>query len=98
MDTKRIKLLPNRLQELRKIKGLSQTQVAQAIGVSIALYHRIENGERTIQDDYIDKLAKVLEIESEEIKSLVLADKIEDETNKYSQGIVDNAFKALNNK
>ena len=83
MDTKRIKLLPNRLQELRKIKGLSQTQVAQAIGVSIALYHRIENGERTIQDDYIDKLAKVLEIESEEIKSLVLADKIEHETNKY---------------
>lgn len=98
MDVKRIKLLPNRLQELRKSKGFSQTQVAQAIGVSIALYHRIENGERTIQDDYINELAKVLDVDSEEIESLMLADKIETETNKYSQGVVDNAFKALNNK
>jgi len=45
MSLKNYRLLPDRLQGLRKEKQYSQKQLARAIGVSEAMYSRIENGE-----------------------------------------------------
>lgn len=46
-----------RLKELRKAKGLRQSEVAEAINCSQAVFSRYENGERTPSPDTIKALA-----------------------------------------
>ena len=98
MGAKNFKRIPAKLQELRKARQLSQKQVAEAIGISIAMYSRIESEERAIQQNQIDVLARILNAEVKELRSLSLADKMEAETHEYSQEEIDNAIKALNVK
>ena len=98
MSLKNYKLLPNRLQELRKENQYSQKQLAQAIGVSEAMYSRIESGERAIQPTQIEMAAQYLKADVEELRSLLLADKIELETQDYSDSEFNKALKALNKK
>lgn len=45
---------------LRKKKGLTQTQVALKIGVSIRTYRRIENMENRAKRDYMSALWPIL--------------------------------------
>lgn len=97
MDSKDIKRLPARLHELRREKQLTQKQMAIAIGISEAMYCRIESGERTIQQSQIDIVAKVLNADIKELRSLCLADRLEAETSDYSKDEIKEAFKTLNN-
>ncbi len=98
MGTRNFKRIPARLQELRKAKQLNQKQMADAIGISIAMYSRIETGERAIQQSQIDAVAQILDADVKELRSLSLADKMEAETHEFSQDEIDNAFKVINNK
>ena len=54
---------PEILLKQRTKKGLSQEEVAKAIGVSQKSYSNYENGTRNPKIDKIIKLAKLLEIE-----------------------------------
>lgn len=96
MSLKDYRLLPNRLQELRKEKQYSQKQLAQAIGVSEAMYSRIESGERAIQPTQIEMVAQYLKADVEELRSLLLADRIKLETHEYSDNEINKAFKVFN--
>lgn len=92
-----MKRLPTRLQERRKEKQLTQKQMAEAIGISEAMYSRIESGERAIQQSQIDTVAELLNANIKELRSLSLADKLEAETFEYSRDEIKEAFKTLNN-
>lgn len=50
----------NRLKQLRKSKGLNQTQLAEKIGVSLLTLFRWEKGERAPRVDEVKALAKAL--------------------------------------
>lgn len=55
-------LTPEILIQKRKAKGLSQKEVADAIGVSQASYQYYETGERNPKHDKVQKLLQVLDI------------------------------------
>jgi transcriptional regulator with XRE-family HTH domain len=42
--TKTLKLITDNIQRLRELKGLSQKEVAMAMGIPQSQYSRIENG------------------------------------------------------
>ena len=98
MSTNKEKMLPTRLQQLRKSKQFSQKQIANAMGISEAMYCRIENGERTIKDKQLEKISNLFKTDIEELQILCLADKIEANTQKYPKEITEKAFKILNNE
>ena len=52
----------NKLKELRKRKGLTQTQVAQYIGISQNNYSYWENGKVKIDNDSLQKLADLFDV------------------------------------
>lgn len=52
----------NKLKELRKQKGLTQTQVAQYIGISQNNYSYWENGKVKIDNDSLQKLADLFDV------------------------------------
>lgn len=97
MSSKNYRLLPQKLHELRKEKLFSQRQLAQNMGISEAMYSRIESGERAMQQNHIDLVAKILNADIKELRSLCLADKMEAETHEYSKDEIDNAIKVLYN-
>ncbi len=96
MRTRNYKRISAKLQELRKAKQFNQKQMAQAIGISEAMYSRIESGERAIQHSQIDVVAQVLNADIIELRSLNLADRIEEETKDYSKNEIAKAFNVLN--
>lgn len=69
MCSRNIKRLPSRIQELRKTMSLTQKQMAQILGLSEAMFCRIESGERAIQQNQIDVIARVLSADVKELCS-----------------------------
>ena len=57
----------NRLKQLRKSKGLNQTQLAEKIGVSLLTVFRWEKGERTPRIEEVKALAKALGVSEAEL-------------------------------
>lgn len=57
------KLLGVRIQELRKIKGLTQEQLSQKVGLDPKHISRIEVGRSYPSLDTLDKLARALKVE-----------------------------------
>jgi transcriptional regulator with XRE-family HTH domain len=51
---------PNRLRELRRHGGLSQQSVAAAAGISVAYYGALERGDKRINTDTAERLARPL--------------------------------------
>lgn len=97
MEERISKLLPAKIQELRKMKRLNQKHVAQLLGVSEAMYSRMENGERAIQLSQIGQIAKILGANVKDLRSLCLADKIKEEAKDYSKKEINDALKVFNN-
>ena len=58
------------LAQLRKKHGKTMQQVADAIGMTLSVYHRMEMASRMIQADEIDKVAALYEMKSEELIGL----------------------------
>lgn len=90
--------LPILLLKLRKSKGLNQQTIANLLGISKAHYCRIENGERLLQENQIMILAAFYQYDLETFRALDLADKLKEETAKYSSSEVASALKILTNQ
>lgn len=69
-------LFAEKIRQLREEKQLFQRQVSAYLEMDNALYCKIERGDRQAKREQVVKLAEVFEIESEELLSLWLADKI----------------------
>lgn len=59
--------LPERLKELRETCGLTQTRVAELLGVGLWVYHRWESGHAMPHYDTVVKLADVLGVSLDEL-------------------------------
>jgi transcriptional regulator with XRE-family HTH domain len=56
-------MLPNNIAALRKAKGMSQTELAEAIGTKLTHMGKLERGERPLSGDWIERIAVALDIE-----------------------------------
>jgi len=83
-------IIGQKLRELRESKGLLLRQIAAELEVDTAYVSKMERGEKNIKKEYIIKLAKLYDVEKEDLISLWLADKVYDML--YNE---DNALKAL---
>lgn len=90
------KMLPIFLKKMRLQQHLNQKEVAQELGMSSTMYCRIENGERMLQDYQLQKLATMFRVKIEKLRALNLADKISEETKKYSVAEVQTALAEVN--
>ena len=55
------------LYKIRKRKGLTQRQIAEALGTIPTQISKLENGERKLAPEWIDRLSKVLECSKAEL-------------------------------
>lgn len=51
-----------RLAQYRRKAGLTQRQVAAALGISNGLYNQLESGKRRMNETYLDELAKLYRV------------------------------------
>ena len=58
---------PKKLRELRKNACLSQTDFAQKIGMNRSFLCQIENGEAKLPNQYMNKIAEVLNLDKDEL-------------------------------
>lgn len=93
MESNNHRLLPIELQRLRKDRRLSQKDTAAAIGISKAMYSRIESGERFIQQGYIDSLAQFFNADVTELYSLQLVDKWNQDSISYSTEVIEKSIR-----
>lgn len=56
-----------RLKQIRMERKLTQTRIAELLGVSIRVYHRWENGDATPHLDTLVKIAEVLKVSADEL-------------------------------
>lgn len=69
-------LFSDRIRALREAQKITQSTMAQALGIGVPMYSRIERGERAVRKEQIQVLAKILETDSDELLKLWLADQI----------------------
>lgn len=60
-------MAPNRIAELRKRQGLSQTDLAQAIGTTLSMLGKLERGERKLDTSWLEKLSAALGVKPSDI-------------------------------
>lgn len=60
-------LLGRRLRALRRLKRLTQQDLAEEIGVSVSMLSSIERGNKYPRVDLIKKIAKVLDVPLEDL-------------------------------
>ncbi|WP_407272609.1 helix-turn-helix domain-containing protein [Radiobacillus sp. PE A8.2] len=56
-----------RIRAFRKLKGYTQVQFAQKLGMSVSVIGEIERGTRIPSTDVIDQIADLLKISREEL-------------------------------
>lgn len=59
--------LAYRIRAFRKLKGLTQTDLADRLGVSIAIVGTIERGTRRVDARMLGRIAEALGVEQDEI-------------------------------
>lgn len=62
--------MDNRLKELRKARGLTQTQLAELTGISQSHIALMESSQRGLRFEYIEVLAKALGVKPYELLPL----------------------------
>ncbi|WP_151737931.1 helix-turn-helix domain-containing protein ['Paenibacillus yunnanensis' Narsing Rao et al. 2020] len=67
MDTKRIGL---RVRAFRKLKGYTQQELADYVGISLAVLGAVERGNRHLEGKILNKIADVLEISAAELTDI----------------------------
>nr|WP_261764702.1 MULTISPECIES: helix-turn-helix transcriptional regulator [Paenibacillus] len=60
--------LANRIRAFRKLKGLTQHELAAETGISLAILGTIERGNRKVTPQELSKIAGVLAISIEELQ------------------------------
>ena len=58
-----LKMVGSKIRQQRKLKGLTQADLASKIGISLMSMRRYETGERVIQESILQKIAETLNIE-----------------------------------
>lgn len=53
----------NCIKEIRKQKGITQVELAKRLGISQGAIQKLETGERGLDLDWIEKIAKALNVE-----------------------------------
>lgn len=61
------KLLGKRIKQLRKIKGITQEELADSIGIGVANISYIETGKFAPSIENFEKIAKTLEVQPYEL-------------------------------
>jgi len=61
------KKLGKRIQELRKLRGLTQSKLAEMIDVEVVTISRIENGSRFPKRENLENLADALNVEIKDL-------------------------------
>ena len=61
------KLLGLRIKELRKTRHLTQSQLAEAIGMETTNLCKLENGGQLPKEENIEKIAKILDVSFHEL-------------------------------
>lgn len=56
-------MLANRISHYRKLRNLSQTDLAEKVGTTLNMLGKLERGERSLDTDWLDKLGTALKIE-----------------------------------
>ena len=56
-----------RIRSFRKLKGYTQNELAEALGVSIAILGSLERGTRKLDKKMLSKICSVLGIEPDEL-------------------------------
>ena len=62
--------LAQRIRAFRKLKGLTQDELARKLGVSIAVLGSIERGTRPADNKMLSKITESLEIDLDELLDL----------------------------
>ena len=62
--------IAQRIRAFRKLKGYTQSELADLLGVSIAILGAIERGARKPDHKMIQKISQVLKIEPEELAAV----------------------------
>jgi transcriptional regulator with XRE-family HTH domain len=68
--------LGKRIKELREQKGLLQRQLSATLEIDTPMYSKIERGERKAKREQVIKMAKLFEVEEEELLTLWLAGQV----------------------
>jgi transcriptional regulator with XRE-family HTH domain len=63
--------LARRIRAFRKLKGFTQTELAESVGVSIAIIGAVERGARKADDLLIRRISEVLGVEQQELRPSV---------------------------
>lgn len=82
-----MKMLGEKLRELRESKGLLQRQIAAELGVDSAYISKMESNEKPVSRQHLNKLSVLLDIPEEELLTLWLADKLYDLAKDEAVGI-----------
>ena len=69
---------PEFLRRRRAELGLMQRRLAEAIGVDVPMYSRFEHGERRPKREQVIKLARLLDVDANELVALWLAQQAHD--------------------
>ncbi|MDD2910161.1 MAG: helix-turn-helix transcriptional regulator [Petrimonas sp.] len=68
--------LGKRIKELREEKGLLQRQLAAELEIDSPMYSKIERGERRAKREQVIKLAKLFQVDENELLTLWLAGQV----------------------
>lgn len=60
-------MLPNNISTIRKARGLSQTELATRVGTSLNMLGKLERGDRSLNSNWLTKLAEALDVKPHEI-------------------------------
>ena len=66
----------DKIKKLREEQSLTQRQVAAELGIDVAMYNRLEKGERCMKRELVKNLAHVYDISEDELLTLWLAGKV----------------------
>lgn len=69
-------LFSDKIKSLREAEKITQKTMANALGIGVPMYSRIERGERSVRKEQISVIAEALRIDSEELLKLWLADQM----------------------
>lgn len=64
MDNKR---MGRRVRAFRKLKGYTQQELADSVGISLAVLGAVERGNRRLEDQILNKIADFLGVAADEL-------------------------------
>ena len=86
----------DRIKTLREQQSILQRQIAASLDMDTPLFSKIERGERIAKKEIVEKLAKMLKVDKEELLTLWLADQVYNVIE--GESMADKALKSVSKK